>query len=101
MICDFNASRRAGAPLCALAGARRRARPPPLRLRYASKDPPARLCRVSLICFVVAMPRTPPRPVSPPPVSSLRSAPLAVALALPPPEPGAWFATSLIVRYRA
>ena len=48
MICDFNASRRAGAPLCALAGARRRARPPPLRLRFASKDPPARLCRVSV-----------------------------------------------------
>ena len=48
MICYFNASRRAGAPLCALAGARRRARPPPLRLRFASKDPPARLCLVSL-----------------------------------------------------
>ena len=48
MICYFNAPRRAGAPLCALAGARRRARPPPLRLRFASKDPPARLCRVSV-----------------------------------------------------
>ena len=74
MICYFNASRREGAsasslrlrcplcvrrrwrsscrcpppPLCALAGARRRARPPPLRLRFASKDPPARLCRVSV-----------------------------------------------------
>ena len=58
MICYFNASRRAGAHLCALAGARRRARPPPLRLRQ--------------------------RQVSPPPVSSLRSAPLAVAMALPP-----------------
>ena len=129
MICYFNASRRAGAHLCALAGARRRARPPPLRLRQRQVSPPpvsslrsaplavamalpptslrrtrppafAVCLWVFYFCFVVAVPRTPPRPVSPPPVSSLRSAPLAVALALPPPEPGAWFATSLIVSCR-
>ena len=35
---------RARCPRCA----RRRARPSPLSMRFASKDPPARLCRVSL-----------------------------------------------------
>ena len=130
MICYFNASRRAGVRARSLRPryprfARCRWRSPcrcppppfaPLRglgaglvlLRFAcaslrrTRPPAFAVCLwVSYICFVVALPRTPPRPVSPPPVSSLRSAPLAVALALPPPEPGAWFATSLIVSYRA
>ena len=39
MICYFNASRRAGAPLCALAGARRRASPPPLRFEGPARPP--------------------------------------------------------------